>query len=124
MSDDVFPIASIPGLDPKIIRIPIYSTGVQRHPTAKEWRVKWWLSPRYRYEMTFNFMRKSPSDEAKLLTDFVTAHRGKLDNFLLDDPYDSVQRRVRFDSDDVEIERIFDGVWKATITMISVVGES
>ena len=124
MSDDYFP--SLPGLDPKVVRTPIWSTQVQIYPASKEFRTARWSECRYRYELTFNFLRQyTDTDEAKTLTDFIAKHRGRFESFQYCDPYSGSAVRVRFDSDAQDLERIFSQIWQtASLSMITVLGES
>ena len=109
MSNLVFPL-NLPGLDVKVKRAPIFKTGVQEAHSGKELRAKFWSAPRYRYTVTFNFLRQGKNgDEAKTLLDFFEAHAGRFESFLFDDPKDGVQRRVRFDMDELELEKFLEG---------------
>lgn len=59
--------------------------------------------------------------EIDALVQFILLHRGRWDTFLLVDPHDSVNRRVRFDIDEFEFERVVDKIWEInSIKMISV----
>jgi hypothetical protein len=122
MSDLLFPL-DLPGVDIKIERTPIYSTAVLEAQSGKEQRASWWSAPRYKYVVQVNFMRSNgpDGDEGYRLIDFLDQHAGRFDSFLLDDPYDGVQRRVRFDDDALLTARVLDGVWEALkIALISV----
>lgn len=106
MSNEVFPL-TLKGLDIKIVRTPVYKTRVQEAVSGKELRASWWSTPRYKYTLTFNFLRQGlNSDEADTLRGFFARHLGSWDSFLLNDPYDDVQRRVRFDGDELEMSRL------------------
>lgn len=126
MSNSVFP-STLPGIDIKVSRRAIYSTKIQTARSGKELRASWWATPRYAYTLTLNFVRQAgfssvtPSDEAATLVAFFETHRGAWDSFLFDDPYDAVQRRVRFNGDELELERLANKAWDGkTISLISV----
>lgn len=106
MSNEVFP-TTLKGLDIKITRTPVFKTAVQESVSGKELRASWWSTPRYKYTLDFNFLRQGlNSDEAETLRGFFARHLGSWDSFLLNDPYDSTQRRVRFDMDEITMQRL------------------
>lgn len=108
MSDQVFPL-SLPGLDIKVTRTPVFRTAVQEAHSGKELRASFWSGPRYRYTVTYNFLRQAKNgDEAKTLLDFFEFHKGRHESFLLDDPKDGVRRRVRFDMDELSMDRLME----------------
>lgn len=125
MSNSVFP--EFMGFDIKVSRKEIYSTLVQSPASGKELRAALWSTPRYRYSLNLNFVRQSGFsvntlvDEVAILNAFFEAHLGTWDSFLFNDPVDGVQRRVRFVSDELSLERIANLVWSGgTIELISV----
>jgi uncharacterized protein (TIGR02217 family) len=63
---------------------------VQTSLSGKEWRSTWELAPRYRYKVSFPFLRSTTQPEFQQLAGFFTRHRGSLDSFLFQDPEDSV----------------------------------
>ena len=106
MSNSIFPL-TLKGVDVKVARAIIYSTEIQTSESGKEQRASFQSTPRYKYTVTFNFLRQSLNgDEAKTLADFHAAHFGQYDSFLFNDPFDGTQRRVRFDGDQLDMERI------------------
>ena len=128
MSNLVFPL-NLPGLDVKVKRSTVWKTGVQEAHSGKELRASFWSAPRYRYTVSFNFLRQAKNgDEAKTLLDFFDAHKCSHESFLLNDPKDGVQRRVRFDMDEMDLERLMEDTvsgggrtWEAkTVKLISV----
>ncbi len=123
MSTELFPL-SLPGVDVVVRRRAVFSTAVQVAQSGKELRAQLQSTPRYRYTVTFNYLMQDGlqgSDEAQALTDFFEARAGKFDTFAFDDPYDGVQRTVRFDMDELELSRIVDRVWEGkSIQLISV----
>ncbi len=126
MSNSVFP--TLPGLDVSVKRTPTFDTAVQQARSGKELRASWRANPRYVYKLKFNVLRSVAAlQEVQTLVNFFETHRGRWDSFLFNDPYDSVQRRVRFDQDKLEAERIaMDTVtggghtWQVTVDLISV----
>jgi hypothetical protein len=126
MSDSVFP--TFPGLDIQVKRTPIFETTVQQAKSGKELRASWRANPRYAYKLKLNVLRSATAlQEVQTLLNFFEQHRGRWDSFLFNDPYDAVQRRVRFDQDKLEAERIaMDTVsggghtWQVSVDLISV----
>lgn len=120
MSNSVFP--DLPGLDIKVARKPIFNTKVLDSPSGKEQRGRFQQTPRYQYGLSFNFLRADPPlAELQTLVDFFEAHYGRWDSFLLDDPYDGVQRRVRFVRDDLDARQFLHQVWEVKrLELISV----
>jgi hypothetical protein len=126
MSNLVFP-DTLMGFDIKVTRKEIYSTIVQSAASGKELRAGLWSTPRYSYQLNLNFVRQSGFsvntlvDELITLVTFFETHKGKWDSFLYNDPVDGVQRRVRFDMDELTLERLFNLVWSGgSIDLISV----
>lgn len=126
MSNSVFP--SFPGLDVSVKRTPIFDTSIQQAKSGKELRAAWRANPRYAYKLKFNVLRSVAAlQEVQTLMTFFETHRGRWDSFLFNDPYDGVQRRVRFNQDKLEAERIaMDTVsggghtWQVSVDLISV----
>ena len=124
MSNLVFP--NFPGIDVAVKRSEVYSTKVQTSSSGKELRASFWGVPIYRYEIPLNFLRQTTfynasSDEVAQLKAFFETMRGKWDSFLFNDPVDGVQRRVRFDQDNIDMEQIVAGAWDGkTIKLVSV----
>lgn len=105
MSNLVFP--TFPGLDVSLKRTLIFDTTIQQAKSGKERRAAWRANPRYAYKLKFNVLRSVAAlQEVQTLMTFFETHRGRWDSFLFNDPYDGVQRRVRFDQDKLEAERI------------------
>jgi len=126
MSDSVFP--TFPGLDVSLKRTPIYDTTVQQARSGKELRAAWRANPRYAYKLKINVLRQASAlQEIQALLSFFEAHRGRWDSFLYTDPYDGTTRRVRFDQDKLEAERVAlatvsggGACWQVTVDLISV----
>ncbi len=125
MSNLVFP--TLAGFDIKVTRKEIYSTLTQAAASGKELRASLWSTPRYRYSLNLNFVRQGGysvntlSDEVVTLNAFFDTHLGTWDSFLFNDPVDGVQRRVRFASDELTLERIVNLAWSGgSIDLISV----
>lgn len=121
MSNAVFPM-TLPGISIKLRRTPVFSTKVQTSVGGKELRGRFQSAPRYKYRLSFEFLRADPPlQELQQLVAFFEDHYGQWDSFLLDDPYDNVQRRVRFARDDLDVERFLHMVWELkTLELISV----
>lgn len=126
MSSLVFP--TFPGLDVSVKRTPMFDTVVQQARSGKELRAAWRANPRYAYKLKINVLRQASAlHEIQTLVNFFETHRGRWDSFLYADPYDSVQRRVRFDQDKLEAERVAlatvsggGACWQVTVDLISV----
>ncbi len=123
MSNLVFP--SFQGIDLAIKRRAIYATKVQTSASGKELRASFQSTPRYAYELKFNFLRQagyqSTQDEVAQLDSFFDTMIGSWDSFLLNDPVDGVQRRVRFVDDQLDLEQILNQCWSGgTVKLISV----
>lgn len=122
MSDQLFPL-DLPGFAIGVRRTTVYATTVLESQSGVEQRGSWWSGPRYRYELTLNFARQRgpTADEVATLTTFLDDHAGRMDSFLFNDPLDGEQRRVRFDTDELELSRFADGIWEGKkIELISV----
>ena len=111
MSNLIFP--TLPGLDIAVKRSEAFSTFVQVAASGKELRASYASTPVFHYELTFNFLRQagySPLtvfDELATLTGFFETHKGMWDSFLFNgDPVDGVQRRCRFEQDNLDLEQI------------------
>jgi hypothetical protein len=119
---------SLPGLDIAVKRTgPIYSTGVQSGATGKEQRASWWSSPKFSYELTFNFLRQANFsaqtlfDEVLALKTFFDSMAGQFGTFNFLDPVDGVVRTCRFQQDQLDLEQIVYLVWKSgSIRLLSV----
>ena len=123
MSSSVFP--SFAGVDIAIKRSEIYATKIQTSVSGKELRASFQSTPRYRYELRLNFLRQATyntvTDEVAQLKTFFDTMLGAWDSFLFNDPVDSVQRRVRFEQDNMDLEQLVTGAWDGqTIKLISV----
>jgi hypothetical protein len=125
MGSQVFP--QLPGLDIQVQRESIYSTKIYTSASGEEQRTSWWPTPRFRYQLRFNFLRTSVAapapwqadSEAGVILQFLDDHRGAWDSFVFADPYDGVQRQVRFEQDTLVIQQVVGGVWEASFSLIS-----
>ena len=123
MSTPTFP--DFPGLDIKIKRGENYSTMVQTSASGKELRGTFWSTPRYHYEMTFNFLRQEAfsaltlADEIKALRDFFESVLGQWGAFYLIDPLDGISRKVRFEQDSLDLEQVFFQLWSSSLKFVS-----
>ena len=70
--------------------------------------------PRFEYEIAINVMRSTvpaPApfqalDELAAVLGFGSDHKGAWDSFLIDDPVDGVERRVRFVEDSFAVTKL------------------
>jgi hypothetical protein len=119
MSSTAFP--SLAGLKPRITRSAIYNTLVQTVQAGTELRLRRWGGTKYRYTLSFEFLRQAGvTDEVDALVAHIEQHKGKFDSFPFTDPLDGVVRRVRYESDEIEFERVIPG---SPTTGIWAVGE-
>lgn len=110
---------NLDGLAPEVERIAIWPTIIQTSSTGKE-TINWTQSqPRFRYSLTYKFMRTSAGEIATFLATLALAH-GRAGIFTFTDPVDGVTRNVRMDSDEATCTQIVPGVISATVTLISV----
>src|SRR5215469_11671852 len=92
MSTQVFP--SLLGLGWSIKRKALWKTTAQENVSGKEVRIAYWSSPRYEWELTFEFLRQgtvngqAASDFAGLMG-FFNLRQGMFDSFLYADPDDN-----------------------------------
>jgi hypothetical protein len=113
---------ALPGIDVRIRRTKVYATEIQEAASGVELRPSIKATPRYRYELTYNFLRTATgTQEAQALEAHFDAHLGRRESFPFDDPLDGVRRTVRFDQDELEFEQIVPGIWTCTVELISVI---
>lgn len=104
-------------------RTVFYTNTVQTAAAGRELRTSRQSTPRYRYTFEAQGLVKAPTDQVAALLSHFEAHRGRWDSFLMTDPVDGVQRRVRFDQDDLPIVRIAPNVWAVEpFELVTVVG--
>lgn len=86
----VFP--SFAGLEFPVVKTPVFSTLVQQSVSGMETRAAMQLYPRWKYTLSFNFLRDldSPFDEFSRLAGFFLARKGPFEAFLFNDPDDNV----------------------------------
>ena len=96
----IFP--TLPGLDIGVKRTIQFATSVQTSASSgKELRAQWWSSPRYEWELDFNFLRQNgfgqaTYDEAQSLHDFFDAVGGQYTSFWYTDPYNNAVTAQNF----------------------------
>lgn len=89
MSNLVFPTFAGTGI--AIKRTPVFSTVVQVAASGKELRSSYQSTPRFRYEVPLNFVRRAgfspntPSDEVTSVLQFFASVKGMWDSFLFTD---------------------------------------
>jgi hypothetical protein len=112
---------TFPGIDVRIRRTKVYDTEIQEAASGVELRPSIKATPRFRYELTYNFLRTAAgTQEAQALEAHFDAHGGRRESFLFDDPLDGVRRATRFDQDELEFEQIIPGLWTCTVELITV----
>lgn len=89
MSNAIFP--DLPGLLPTVTRAPQWKTEIKETPSGREYRGTFMSYPRYRYRLSFGFLRDTAAEpELSQLLGFFNARRGAFDTFLFVDPSDNV----------------------------------
>ena len=87
MSSAVYP--DLPGLDWPIRKTLITNPQIRTTPSGREWRTSMMLVPRYRYTLTYEFLRDAAAlAEYQTLFGFAELRLGAYDSFLYTDPYD------------------------------------
>ena len=89
MSNSVYP--TLAGAQKEVDRVPIYSSIVQREASGRELRVNTQTAARYKYRISYDFLRQdySGGDELATLSNFFATMRGSWDSFLFTDPKES-----------------------------------
>lgn len=89
MSNSVYP--TLAGAQKEVDRVPVYSSIVQRESSGRELRVNTQTAARYKYRLSYDFLRQdySGGDELATLSNFFATHRGSWDSFLFTDPKES-----------------------------------
>lgn len=107
----------------RVTKTPFFTTTVQAASSGRELRASRQSAVRYRYTFEAEGLLVAPTNQVQALLDHFEAHRGRWDSFLMTDPYDGVQRRVRFDQDDLEFTRVASGIWSVQpFEIITVLG--
>lgn len=99
-------------------RQPFFATTTGSASTGAEYRVSEALV-RYRY--TLSATLRSWLNEDRDLFQFFEARGGMMDSFLFTDPWDGVERRVRFDDDALDLS-VRAGVWTGSFDLVTVIG--
>lgn len=93
MSTQVLP--NFPGLGFDVKRTPMWSTTVQPNISGKEVRIGLFSSPRYQWELKYNFLRQGTTNGVDTYEEFETmiglfnSLNGSFDTFLFTDPADN-----------------------------------
>lgn len=101
---------------------PFYDEIIATSKTGKETRACYQLTGRYRWTIGLTRLSQDLNgDEVSTLCTFIAARRGRYDPFTFTCPLDGTTRSVRFDTPQIELERIVNRKWQAaTITLVSV----
>jgi uncharacterized protein (TIGR02217 family) len=86
MSNAIFP--ALAGLEYPVVRTPIFRTLIQQSTSGKETRAALWTYPRWKWTLSFNFLRDDSNNEFRTLLGFFLARQGAFDSFLFDDADD------------------------------------
>jgi uncharacterized protein (TIGR02217 family) len=87
MSLAVFP--ALTGLEYPVVRTPIFRTLTQETASGMETRAALMLYPRWRWTLSFNFLRDDANDEFRTLLGFFLARQGSFDAFAFEDTDDN-----------------------------------
>lgn len=88
MSSAVYP--DLPGLDWPIRKTLITNTQIRTTPSGREWRSSMMVVPRYRYTLTYEFLRNAAAwAEFQTLFGFAELRLGAYDSFLFNDKDDN-----------------------------------
>lgn len=88
MSNEVFP--AFPGKEFPSGRTSVWRTIVKGTPSDREYRSTDIAFPRYRYKWSYEFLRKKQAyTEWPEAEGFFNRHKGRMDDFLLEDPDDN-----------------------------------
>ncbi|MBV8061452.1 MAG: DUF2460 domain-containing protein [Alphaproteobacteria bacterium] len=85
MSSAIFP--TLPGVEWSNLKVPIWSTGVKKTASGREFRLAYYSYPLYRFQLSYEFLRSDPAYvELQTLIGFFNARQGQFDTFLYSDP--------------------------------------
>lgn len=95
MSNAIYP--TLPGITWPLKRAPVWNTTVKTTPSGRAWRQSHMRYPRYRYTLTYSFLRSSAAyGEFQALFGFFNARGGAADSFLLLDRDDTTATAQAF----------------------------
>jgi len=95
MSSAVFP--SLPGLGWSVQRQPLWKTSLSRSASGRAYTSALMTSPRYRYTLTYEFLRAGQGfTELQQLVAFFNARGGMADTWLFSDPDDNTATAQQF----------------------------
>lgn len=83
MSTIVFP--TLAGLTYPVVRTPIFKTLTQEAVSGRENRAALWVYPRWKWTLSYDFLRDDANNEFRTLLGFWLARQGAYDSFLFDD---------------------------------------
>lgn len=99
MSNIIFP--TLAGLKWDRLKIPEWSTKVQRTTSGKEARVSFFSYPIWNFTLSFEFLRTDATiDELAALVGLFNQVKGSYDTFLFSDPYDNAVTIMPFGTGD------------------------
>jgi hypothetical protein len=118
---------ALPGLLMRVSRDSLHNFDVHESISGKEQRVSWESTPRYRYRITYEFLRDNVSapspfgaySELDAVIYIVDQCRGGWDFFAYTDPVDGTSRNVRLDGD-LQVTKEADQYWTASLSFVSV----
>jgi len=83
MSTEIFP--TLAGLEYPVVRTPVFRTLLQESASGSETRVTLQSYPRWKWTLSFNFLRDDANNEFRTLVSFFLARKGAFDSFLFTD---------------------------------------
>jgi hypothetical protein len=124
VSSNVFPVLPLRKLESQ--RAPVYATSVFTTESQTEQRFSHQATPRFRYRLryTVRAAKAAPApwqaySEAAIVQKWIDDHRGEWDSWLIADPWDGSQVRVRFEGLP-QFTQIVPGIWDVEIGLVSV----
>lgn len=86
MSNLVLP--AFPGWDISFKRSAEWKNTLLESDSGRDFAIRHWVTPRYRYEMKLNLLRSGTERELQSFIGFFNTHRGSYDTWLFEDPDD------------------------------------
>ncbi|HFB2543798.1 TPA: DUF2460 domain-containing protein [Neisseria gonorrhoeae] len=88
MGNAVFP--EFPGLKWGRKKTAVWSTGMQKSASGREFRTAYYTYPQWRFSLSFEVLRtKASVNELEKLAGFFNARKGSFESFLYEDPADN-----------------------------------
>lgn len=119
MSDFLFPSFTV--IAKEIERVPYYGNSNTYSDSGTRTAIAK-AGKRIRYVLPLTL--RDSLNERTTLEAFFDLHKGSYESFLFVDPVTNEQVRVHFEDDDLEYERVVQGVFRTDVALVSVVGSA